>query len=152
MTSLSIDSIFSNFLGYIGDNRLAALDEGEAYDQMMEWLRKAYNRPYVRRLFNEFELDTDAGEINIRMAFETTFDAEFATDVLALGMVIEWLKPQVRDRVNIAQFFGGKEQKWFSQSNHLSELRAMLEDVTLEQRKIIRDRGYIYNPYLEDEE
>ena len=152
MTSLKLDDIFSNFLGYIGDDQLATLDEGEAYDLMMEWLRKAYNRPYVRRLFSEFQLDTNEGEINIQMAFETTFDVDFAVDVLALGMVIEWLKPQVRNRVNIAQFFGGKEQKWFSQSNHISELRAMLEDVTLEQRKIIRDRGYIYNPYLEDEE
>ena len=63
-------------------------------------------------------------------------------------MVIKWLEPQVKSKVNIAQMFGGKEQKWFSQATHLGEIKDLLENERIELNKLIRDRGSIYNPYL----
>ena len=63
-------------------------------------------------------------------------------------MVIKWLEPQVKSKVNIAQMFGGKEQKFYSQSQHLSELKDMLETEKISLNKLIRDRGSVFNPYL----
>ena len=48
------------------------------------------------------------------------------------------------------QFFGGKEEKWFSQSQHLSTLMALRDSNRLEARKLMRDFTYSHNSYLID--
>lgn len=37
----------------------------------------------------------------------------------------------------------------YAQSNHMAELRGIEEDAELEVRRMIRDRGFISNEYLE---
>ena len=74
-----------------------------------------------------------------------------STELIAVGMVIEWLEPQVNSVLNTRQMFSGKEEKFYSQSNHLNELKDLLRQNRLKQRKMIRDRGYISNSYLSEE-
>lgn len=151
MASLSYDEIFSDFLGSVTDYDLASIKIDDMYGLMTEYLHKTLSQSYVRRLFSSITFDDIVQMFTFEMAnsVDDAADLDFVRYILSKGMVIEWLKPQVRSKVNIAQFFGGKEQKWFSQAQHLSELRGLLEDTQLEMRKAIRDRGYIYNPYLE---
>lgn len=151
MASLSYDEIFSDFLGSVTDYDLASIDIDDMYGLMTEYLHKALSQSYVRRLFASVNFDDVVQNLTFEMdnSVDDAADLDFVKYILSKGMVVEWLKPQVRSKVNIAQFFGGKEQKWFSQAQHLSELRGLLEDTQLEMRKAIRDRGYIYNPYLE---
>lgn len=153
MASLSYDDIFSDFLGSVTDYGLASIDIDDMYGLMTEYLHKALSLSYVRRLFSSVDLDDTIQEITFDVvnSIDENADIDFIKYILSKGMVVEWLKPQVRSKLNIAQFFGGKEQKYYSQSNHLSELRGLLEDVQLELRKAIRDRGYIYNPYLKED-
>lgn len=152
MTSLSYDEVFNDFLGRIADYDFSKMDESTANYLMSEYLQKVLSRPYIRRLFSSISYDKEIHLIEFEMAKAVDEDAdlEFVKTILSKGMVVEWLEPQVRNRVNIAQFFGGKEQKYYSQSNHISELRALLEDTEIELRREIRDRGYIYNSYLGD--
>ena len=153
MASLSYDEIFSDFLGSVTDYDLASIDIDDMYGLMTEYLHKALSLSYVRRLFISVSLDDTIQEITFDIAtpVDENADIDFIKYILSKGMVIEWLKPLVRSKLNIAQFFGGKEQKWFSQAQHISELRGLLEDTQLEMRKAIRDRGYIYNPYLKED-
>lgn len=72
-------------------------------------------------------------------------DPDFISNIMAAGMVIQWLEPQVKSVLHTLQMFGGKEEKFYSQSNHLGELKGLLQDCKMELRKTIRDRGYIYN-------
>lgn len=150
MTSLSYEDIFSDFLGNVTDYNIAAMDTNEAYELMSEYLHKALSISYVRRLFKSIEFDDDILEMKYELfnSIDESSDLDFIKNIIAKGMVIEWVKPQVRSKLNIAQMFGGKEQKFYAQANHLSELRSLLEDTEIELRKEIRDRGYIYNPYL----
>ena len=152
MTSLSYDEVFNDFLGRIADYDFSKMDESTANYLMSEYLQKVLSRPYIRRLFSSISYDKEIHLIEFGMAkvVDEDADLEFVKTILSKGMVVEWLEPQVRNRVNIAQFFGGKEQKYYSQSNHISELRALLEDTEIELRREIRDRGYIYNSYLGD--
>ena len=77
-------------------------------------------------------------------------DTDFVVEMLAKGVVVEWLKPQVRgSKLNVKQVFGTKEEKFFSQAQHISEIRGLLEDTENELRKMIRDRGYINNGYVD---
>ena len=149
--TLSYEDIYSFFLGYITDYNLAAMDVQDAYNLMSENLHKAVSKPYVRRLFSEFENDSEVMALKFEMEHETeeNADRDFIIDVLAKGMVIEWLQPQVKSRLLTAQYFGNGDKKWFSQKSHLDGLELLLEDARLEQRKMIRDRGYISNSYLE---
>ena len=81
---------------------------------------------------------------------EADEDMRFVIEVIAMGMVIEWLEPQVNSVLNTLQMFSGKEEKFYSQSNHLSELKDLLKQSEIKQRKLIRDRGYISNTYLSE--
>ena len=150
MTSLSYEEIFSDFLGNVTDYDIASMEISEAYSMMTEYLHKALSNTYIRRLFSSIQYDDSIQifEYELTNKVEDEQDSDFVKSIITKGMVIEWVKPQVRSKLNMAQMFGGKEQRFFSQSQHLSELRGLLEDTQLELRKEIRDRGYIYNPYL----
>ena len=151
MTSLQYEDIFSYFLGYVTDFHIMNLTEDNAYSLMSEYMHKAASKPYVRRLFSTAIFDDDVEEFTYELKYQTDDDSDydFTLDLLSKAMVIEWLQPQVKSKVNTMQFFGGKEQNFYSQANHVSELRGLLEDITLEVRKMIRDRGYIHNTYLD---
>ena len=150
MTSLSYDEVFDDFLGRVADFDFSTMDESTANYLMAEYLQKVVSRPYIRRLFKSISADKEIHLIEFEMVdvVDEDADLEFVKTILSKGMVVEWLDPQVRTKVNIAQFFGGKEQKYYSQSNHIAELRALLRDTEAELRGEIRDRGYIYNAYL----
>lgn len=149
MTS-NYNNIYERFLGKITDYKFVQLPEADATAMMKEWLRSSLADPYIRRLFSSLTLDDEIMLLTYTMAnsVDDDQDQEFVEEVLAVSMITKWLEPQVRNITNVAQFFGGKEQKFYSQSNHLSELRGLLEDTKIQLRGMIRDRGYIYNSYL----
>ena len=151
MTSIQYDRIFNNFLGNVADYEFATFSPSEANEEMTEWLHKALARPYVRRLFSSLSLDDMVQMLSFEMAHsvDDDTDIEFVITVLAKQMVYEWVSPMVNSTTNIMQAFMGKEQKFYAQANHLSELRGIKEDALSEVRRLIRDRGYIWNSYLE---
>ena len=150
--TISYEDVFSLFLGYVNDYELLSYDDQIIYDSMIEYLKKAVSKPYVRRLFLEFSNNVEIMTLDFEMLYmvEDGYDKDFVMDIIAKGMVIEWLQPKVNSVLNTNQFFGTKESQFFSQSNHINQLRGLLDDVKIEQRKIIRDRGYINNDYLEN--
>lgn len=113
MASLSYDEIFSDFLGSVTDYDLASIDIDDMYGLMTEYLHKALSLSYVRRLFSSVSLDDTIQIITFEVmnTVDENADIDFIKYILSKGMVIEWLKPLVRSKLNIAQFFGGKEQK-----------------------------------------
>lgn len=150
MASVTYDEIFSLFLGSITDYKLASLEENDAANLMKEYLHKALSASYVRRLFSSIAFDDDNNILNYEINFPTnpSEDADFIKNAIAKWMVYEWVHNIVRNIINTSQFFGGSEQKYYSQSNHLSELRALMDDTYKEARAFILDRGWIHNSYL----
>ena len=71
-------------------------------------------------------------------------------EILAILMVCEWLEPQVNSVTLTHQMFGGKEEKWFSQSSHLAELKALRDETRTEARKLMRDYTYANNSYFNE--
>ena len=148
MTSVSYDEIFSNFLGSITDYDLQVnLSPSDSYGLMTEYLHKTVADQYVKHLFNSVALDDDVQMLTFEMA-NGDDDIEFVVMAISKGMVYEWLHKEVRSRLNTAQFFGGKEQKYYSQAQHISELRGLQDDAFKEARRFIQDRGFISNSYL----
>jgi len=148
MTSVSYDEIFSNFLGSITDYDLQVnLSPSDSYGLMTEYLHKTVADQYVKHLFSTVTLDDDVQTFTYEMA-NGDDDTEFVVMAISKWMVYEWLHKEVRSKINTAQFFGGKEQKYYSQAQHISELRGLQDDAFTEARRFIQDRGYINNSYL----
>ena len=149
MTSIKYETIFSFFLGSITDYKLASLNEEDANTIMIEYLHKALSASYLNRIFSIRSIDDDNQVFMYELKYSTGEDeTDFVCNAIAKWMVYEWLHNQVRSVVNTAQFFGGSEQKFYSQQAHLSELRALQDDAYSEARKFVMDRGWINNSYL----
>ena len=152
MPSLNYEEIYSKF-------RLKA----EAYDILeyrdddvnavflCDWLHTSVNKPYIRRLFSELKFSDTVQELTYTMKYsvDDEFDAEFITDVLGIGLVIEWLTPKINSLNNTQQVYGSSEEKFYSQTNHLNGLKELRKSLVTEQRNLIKDRGYIWNSYLD---
>ena len=154
MASLSYEEdIYSSFLGKITDYNFANISEDDVYEMMNGYLKSAISQPYVRRLFSSIAMDDEVMEMTFELknSIDEDSDKYFVTEVLSRGMVIAWLEPQVKSTVNLSQMFGGKEQKFFSQAQHLTELKDLLSTAKSEQRRIICDHGYANNSYIRGE-
>ncbi len=150
---ISYQDIYSRFLLKVTDYELAQLPQDDVYDMMRGWLHSTLSRPYVRSLFSElvFKDEVLAMSYVLSNPVDDDADTEFVIELAAMGMVVEWLEPRVKSTTNLAQMFGGKEQKFYAQSTHMAELKSMLTDARVELRKMVRDYGYIHNSYIERE-
>ena len=149
MTSEYTD-IYSRFYQRVEDYDIVGLKEKLVQQMMNGWIRSTLSKPYVRRLFDTLTIDEDLEELDYEMKYPTSEDADqdFVEEMIALGMVVEWLSPKYYSTLNNRQVFTNSEQKFYSQANHMTELRSMYHMAFNALRKHIRDRGYINNRYL----
>lgn len=137
------ETVYERFAQKITDLDLADLTDDELSQMLYGWMRSAIRQS--RYLGEGLTLDDDNQQFS-----NTLTDVQI--EVFALGMVLEWLRPQVYS-VNLThQMYGGKEEKWFSQASHLSTLNDTLARVKLDRDRLIRDYGMYHNPYLGTEE
>lgn len=149
MTS-GFDEIFSRFMLKVTDYSFVEMEDDLVYDMMIGWMISTLSKPYVRRIFSSLVVDEDLEEIEFELANpeDEQADADYAMEVIATGMVVEWVTPQVNSVINTQQMFSGKEVNFYSQANHLAELQNLLKLSSSTLRKLIRDRGYYVNSYI----
>ena len=152
MTS-SYNDIYSRFLLKIRDYEFAGLPEPDATEEMREWLRSALSHAYVYRIFNSFSADDEIAEIEytLKSSVDDYSDKNFVEELLGCQMVAEWLSPKLKSTTLLNQMItNSKESKFYAQANHISQLRDVYTDSENKVRSMLRDRGYIYNAYLEN--
>lgn len=150
MTSISYDRIFNHFLGLVEDNKFWSISKDDTTELLTELLHKSVYSSYVYHLFSSISTEDPVQLLSYEMKHEVNeeVDKNFLIVALAKWMKYEWLSPQLNSVVNTAQMFAGKEEKFYSQANHIAELREMTELAYKEARDFIRDRNYINNDYL----
>lgn len=153
MTSLNYQKIYSKFFTKVTAYDFLELTNEQANEFLCNWLHSAVRKPYIRRLFKSFTMDDEIQVIKYEMKYEidNETDEEFIIEIFSLGMVLEWLDPKINSILNISQMFGTKEQKFYAQSNHLSELQSLNSTLYKKQRRMIVDRGYAWNSYIDGE-
>lgn len=153
MTSLNYNEVFSIFYSRVEAYDFLSLKIDEVNEFLCSWIRSVISKPYIRRLFTSISIDDEIQVLSYELKYSVDEDSDryFVTEILGLGMAIQWLEPKINSTMNIAQMFGSKEEKFFSQSQHLKELRDLKESLHREQRSMIRDRGYAWNSYLDGE-
>ena len=134
------EKVYDRFLNSVTDFNLAELDDYTLNEMLKDWLHKA-----VVRVRTSIDLSHD-DEVEVFNASLSDLDIE----LLALGMKLAWLDQTLGSTELTLQFIGGKEEKYYSQANHISELRALREDTKLEMQKLHSYNTYTNNSYFND--
>ena len=144
MASIEFDEVFSRFYLRVEDYKIAGLEEEIANEMLFGYMKSTISKPFIRRLFSSIVMDQDVEEIEytMRESWGDVEDQDFVEELLALGMVVQWLSPQYHSMQNTSQFFSNSDLKFFSQANHMAELKEMYQKAQTDLRKYIRDRGY----------
>lgn len=127
--------IYERAASKIEDPDLALLSEEDLEDMFHGWLVSAIAQ--FRKCKNDLSnRDEENKQFNIDL-----LDVE--KEILAILVARQWLMPQLNSVLLTKQVFADKEQKYYSQAQHLSELMALDESLKLEAQKLSRD--YTYN-------
>ena len=121
------EKVFDRFLNRITDFNFGDLDDDTLHNMLKGWLSSAIVN--VRT-----STDLSARDNEIEIFANDLLDRDI--ELLAMGMTMAWLDQYLNSTENVLQFIGGKEEKYYSQANHIAELRAMREDLRLEMKRL----------------
>ena len=150
MTSCTFEDVFSQFYIKAKAYDILELSEKQSNEFLCGWLHSSAAKPYVRKLFTTLSLDDEIHQVDFEMKYtvDQETDLDFVLDILSLGMIMEWLRPYINNSNNLAQVYGSKEEKFYSQSSHFTGIQSIFNAAKREQRQAISDRGSAWNSYL----
>ena len=134
------EKVYGRFLNSVTDFNLAELDDHTLSEMLKDWLHKAVVRA---RTSSNLSRDDDNEVFNNDLS-------DLDIELLSLGMKLAWLDQTLASTELALQFIGGKEEKWFSQAAHISELRGLREDTKLEIQKLHSYNTYVNSSYFND--
>ena len=135
------EKVYNRFLQKISDFNLADVDD-YSFDEMINgWLNSAVIR--VRKCQHDLSKRDD----ELQEFEEDLSDLEI--ELLALGMVDAWVSPMLNSTELTLQFIGGKEEKYYSQSQMLAELRNLKKENSLEMNRLHNYYTYTNNSYFD---
>lgn len=173
---LSYSTIFSRVLGRINDPKELLLSEEDLNALYVERLHNVVGNPRVSNVFstivlhevenpvapddsdneseneteNEDEFTEDTIEYELKNATDEYSDNEYVIQLFVTGMVIEWLRPKVDSVIYTAPMIGGKEEKKILDGH--KDMIGRLDSLEKQLHKMIRDRGYMHNSYINNSE
>ena len=150
MLSIEFDTIFSGFLSQTQAYEMLSIQEDDARQKLEAWLKSVKSNPRVRKMFSSFTIDTDVEtiECELKNKVDDEADADFVTEMLALGITWKWVGEKYNSIVNTAQYLGSGQKKFYSQANHMAELAKMYTGARNIFYGFIRDHGTYNNPYI----
>ena len=139
MTSYTI--LYDRALAQISDPLLAQLPEEDLEVMLHDYLMDAIVEPTV----GEYDFSDRDEELK-----QFNFDiSERDQKIISIHMVRAWLAPQLRSVTLTQMVFSGKESKYYSQSQHIAEMRALDADLQ-RQADLLFCRGtYLNNDYFD---
>lgn len=135
------EKIYNRFVQKITDFHIVEIDDNFLEEMMNGWLKTAIVK--TRKCQHDLSLRDD----ETREFQESLSDLEI--ELLSMGMLDAWLSQYLNSTENVLQFIGGKEEKYYSQANHISELRALREQNLLEMNKLHNYYTYTNNSYFD---
>lgn len=139
MTSYEV--VYRRFLNRTTDFNLAELDDDTLNEMLKGWLHSAIIR--VRTAGDLSKYDDEIQQFN-----EDLSDLDI--ELLALGMTLAWLDQTLNSTENTLMFIGGKEEKFYSQANHIAELRNLRADILREMQQLYTYSTYANNDYFDN--
>jgi hypothetical protein len=75
--------------------------------------------------------------------------SDLDVELLAMGMRLSWLDQRINSTEYTNLFVAGKEEKFYSPSSQLSELRALRTDTLREMQQLYTYNTYTNNSYFD---
>lgn len=150
MLSISYDDVYSRFLGSVQAYDLVQLSEEDATEKMLDWIMSVRSNPRVRKMFTTLSFDSSLQSImfELKNSQDDQSAIDYVTELFSLGMVYKWCEEKYNSVLNTSMFFGGSEQKFYSQANHMAELKEMTNSAKLNFYSAISNHGYYNNSYI----
>ena len=135
----SYEAIYGRFLNSVTDFNLAELDDYTLNEMLKRWLHSAIVKTRTSGdLTRDDETETFENDLS-----------DLDVELLAMGMKLAWLDQTLNSTENTMMFVGGKEEKFFSQANHINELRSLRADTLREMQQLYTYSTYNNNPYFD---
>lgn len=132
------EKIYSRFLNRTTDFNLAELDDYTLGEMLKDWLHSSIVNT---RTSSNLSRDDEQEVFNNDLS-------DLDIELLAMGMTLAWLDQTLNSTELTLQFIGGKEEKYYSQANHIAELRALREDTRLEMKRLHSYGTYTNSSYF----
>jgi hypothetical protein len=133
------EKIYGRFLSRTTDFNLVELDDHTLSEMLKGWLHSAIVN--TRTSVNLADRDDDNEVFNNDLS-------DLDVELLAMGMTMAWLDQTLNSTELTLMMLGGKEEKFYSQANHIAELRALREDTRLEMKRLHSYKTYTNNSYF----
>lgn len=138
----SYEKIYNRFSQKMTDFNLAEIDDYSLDEMLHGWLNSSIVR--TRKCQHDLSLRDDELQ-----SFDEDL-SELEIELLSLGMVDAWITQYLNSTENVLQFIGGKEEKFYSQSSHIAEIRAIKDENLREMNRLHNYYTYTNNPYFND--
>ena len=135
------EKIYDRFSQKISDFNLVEADDHSLGEMLQGWLNSSIVR--IRKCQHDLSKRND----ELQEFEEDLSDLEI--ELLALGMVDAWVTPMLNSTELTLQFIGGKEEKYYSQSQQLAELRNLKKENSLEMNRLHNYYTYTNNSYFD---
>lgn len=134
-------TLYERALAQITDPLLVQLPEEDLDNMLHDWLMSAIVEPVVGK-YDFADRDDELRRFNFDIS-------ERDQKILSIHMVRGWLAPQIRSVTLTAQVFSGKESKFYSQAQMLTEMCNLDADLQ-RQADLLFCRGtYLNNDYFD---
>lgn len=135
------EKVYGRFLNKCTDFNLVDLDDHTLNEMMKDWLDSAVIRT---RTSSDLSARDDENEV-----FENDLSSQ-DVELLAMGMILAWLDQRIQSTELTSMMIGGKEEKFYAQANHISELRNLRADIVREMQQLHCYNTYLTNSYFND--
>ena len=136
------EKIYNRFSQKITDFNLAEIDDYSLNEMLLSWLNSSIVN--VRKREHNLSLRNDDDQ-----EFQEDL-SDLEIEMLALGMKLAWIDQYLNSTENVLQFIGGKEEKYHSQANHISEIRELRKDTLREMNSLHNYDTYLNNSYFDE--
>ena len=131
------EKIYGRFLNHMTDFSLADLDDHTLSGMLKDWLHSAIVKT---RTSGDLTRDDENEVFNNGLS-------DLDIELIAMGMRLAWLDQRINSTEYTNLFVGGKEEKFYSPSSQLSELRALRADTLREMQQL-----YTYDTYVNNDD
>ena len=133
------EKVYGRFLNSTTDFNLAELDDHTLNEMLKEWLHSAIVKT---RTSSDLTRDDENEVFNNDLS-------DLDIELLAMGMRLAWLDQRINSTEYTSLFVGGKEEKFYSPSSQLSELRSLRADTLREMQQLYTYETYVNNDYFD---
>ena len=133
------EKVYGRFLNHMTDFNLADLDDHTLRGMMKDWLHSAIVKV---RTSSSLRYDDELEVFNNDLI-------DLDVEMLSMGMRLAWLDQRINSTEYTSLFVGGKEEKFYSPSSQLAELRALRADTLREMQQLYTYSTYTNNDFFD---